>query len=150
MAIIRPFRGVRYNPAIAGDLSQLVSPPYDVISPEQQTELHLRNPYNAIHLDLNQDADRYGAAAQRFRDWQRCSAPGGINTGADATDDQKPERRPRSPRLKEKEVDRHRQPGKRGKDRVEIASRDESESEAEHGSSEADRDAFQHDLLDDV
>ena len=71
MAIIRPFRGVRYNPAIAGDLSQLVSPPYDVISPELQTELHLRNPYNAIHLDLNQDTDRYGAAAQRFRDWLR-------------------------------------------------------------------------------
>jgi uncharacterized protein (DUF1015 family) len=69
MAIIRPFRGIRYNPAIAGDLSQLVSPPYDVISPEQQTELHLRSPYNAIHLDLNQDTDRYGAAAQRFRDW---------------------------------------------------------------------------------
>src|SRR5690349_1892653 len=69
MAIIRPFRGVRYNPAIAGDLSQLVSPPYDVISPEQQTELHLRSPYNAIHLDLNQDTDRYGAAAQRFHDW---------------------------------------------------------------------------------
>ena len=69
MAIIRPFRGVRYNPANAGDLSQLVSPPYDVISPEQQTELHLRSPYNAIHLDLNQDTDRYGAAAERFRDW---------------------------------------------------------------------------------
>ena len=69
MALIRPFRGVRYNPAIAGDLSQLVSPPYDVISPEQQTELHLRSPYNAIHLDLNQDTDRYGAAAARFRDW---------------------------------------------------------------------------------
>jgi len=71
MAIIRPFRGVRYNPAIAGDLSQLVSPPYDVISPEQQTELHLRSPYNAIHVDLSQDADRYGSAAQRFREWQR-------------------------------------------------------------------------------
>lgn len=69
MAIIRPFRGVRYNPAIAGDLSQLVSPPYDVISPELQNELHLRSPYNAIHLDLNQDTDRYEAAARRFRDW---------------------------------------------------------------------------------
>ena len=69
MAIIRPFRGVRYNPAVAGDLSQLVSPPYDVISPELQNELHLRSLYNAIHLDLNKDTDRYGAAAQRFRDW---------------------------------------------------------------------------------
>ena len=77
MAIIRPFRGVRYNPAVAGDLSQLVSPPYDVISPEQQTELLLRSPYNAIHLDLNKDTDRYGAAAQRFHDWlqQRVLVP---------------------------------------------------------------------------
>ena len=71
MAIIRPFCGVRYNPAVAGDLRQLVSPPYDVISPEQQTELHFRSPYNAIHIDLNQDADRYGSAAQRFREWQQ-------------------------------------------------------------------------------
>ena len=66
MAIIRPFRGVRYNPAIAGDLRQLVSPPYDVISPEQQTELHLRSPYNAVHLDLNQDPDRYGRRHSDF------------------------------------------------------------------------------------
>ena len=72
MAIIRPFRGVRYNPAIAGDLSQLVSPPYDVISPEQQTELHLRSPYNAIHVDLSQEADRYGSAAQRLRQLITC------------------------------------------------------------------------------
>lgn len=71
MAIIRPFRGIRYNPAIAGDLSKLVSPPYDVISPEQQTELHLRSPYNAIHVDLSQDPDRYGSAAQRFHEWQQ-------------------------------------------------------------------------------
>lgn len=71
MALIRPFRGIRYNPAITGDLSQLVSPPYDVISREQQTELHLRSPYNAIHVDLSQDPDRYGSAAQRFREWQQ-------------------------------------------------------------------------------
>ena len=61
MAVIRPFRGVRYNPAVVGDFHHVVSPPYDVISAEQQTELHLRSPYNAIHLDLNQDADRYAA-----------------------------------------------------------------------------------------
>ncbi|MGE0822616.1 MAG: DUF1015 domain-containing protein [Candidatus Binatia bacterium] len=69
MAIIRPFCGTRYNPAVAGDISQLVSPPYDVISPEQQTELHLRSRYNAIHLDLNQEVDRYEAAARRFQQW---------------------------------------------------------------------------------
>src|SRR5215813_2303337 len=69
MALIRPFRGVRYNPAVVGDLQQVVSPPYDVVSAEQQTVLHLRSPYNAVRLDLNQDAERYSAAAKTFRDW---------------------------------------------------------------------------------
>lgn len=69
MAIIRPFRGVRYNPALVEDFSRVVSPPYDVISSEQQTLLHLRSPYNAIHLDFNQDSERYTAAAERLHDW---------------------------------------------------------------------------------
>lgn len=69
MAIIRPFRGVRYNPAIVGDLQRVVSPPYDVISSEQQTLLHLRSPYNAVHLDLNRDPERYAVAARTFSAW---------------------------------------------------------------------------------
>lgn len=69
MAMIRPFRGVRYNPALVEDFSRVVSPPYDVISPEQQTVLHLRSPYNAVHLDFNQDTERYTAAAARLQDW---------------------------------------------------------------------------------
>src|SRR5262245_39027364 len=69
MATIRPFRGVRYNPAVVGDLQRVVSPPYDVISPEQQTLLHLRSPYNAIHLDLNRDPERYTISAKTFSSW---------------------------------------------------------------------------------
>lgn len=69
MALIRPFRGVRYNPAVVGDLQQVVSPPYDVISPEQQTLLHLRSSFNAVHLDLNRNAERYTTAARTLRDW---------------------------------------------------------------------------------
>jgi uncharacterized protein (DUF1015 family) len=69
MVMIRPFRGIRYNPTVVSDLQQVVSPPYDVISPEQQTLLHLRNPYNAVHLDLSQDAERYASAARRFAAW---------------------------------------------------------------------------------
>src|SRR5713101_3994782 len=69
MALIRPFRGVRYNLAVVGDLQQVVSPPYDVISPEQQTVLHLRSPYNAVRLDLNRDVERYSSAAKTLRDW---------------------------------------------------------------------------------
>jgi uncharacterized protein (DUF1015 family) len=69
MAIIRPFRGVRYNPAVVGDLQHVVSPPYDVISPEQQTLLHLRSPYNAVHLDFNNAAERYAVAARTLSTW---------------------------------------------------------------------------------
>jgi len=69
MALIQPFRGVRYNPAVVGDLQQIVSPPYDVISPEQQALLYLRSPYNAVRLDLNRDPERYVSAAKTFREW---------------------------------------------------------------------------------
>ena len=78
MALIRPFRGIRYNPAVVGNLQQVVSPPYDVISAEQQTVLHLSSPYNAVRLDLNQDAERYASAAKTFHDWagSACTHPG--------------------------------------------------------------------------
>ncbi|MCS6925057.1 MAG: DUF1015 domain-containing protein [Candidatus Binatia bacterium] len=69
MARIRPFCGVRYNPAVVGDLRSVISPPYDVISPDQQTLLHLRHPYNAVHLDLSQNAERYTYAAETLREW---------------------------------------------------------------------------------
>ena len=74
MAQIRPFRGIRYNPAVVGDLQQVVSPPYDVISKQQQTLLHLQSPYNAIHLDLNQDAERYTTAANMWHAWRQNEA----------------------------------------------------------------------------
>lgn len=70
MAQIRPFRGIRYNPAVVGDLQALVCPPYDVISEHQQTLLHSQSPYNAIHLDLNQAAERYTAAANLWHAWR--------------------------------------------------------------------------------
>lgn len=70
MAHLRAFRGIRYNTAVAGDLQALVCPPYDVISTHQQTLLHSQSPYNAIHLDLNQAAERYAAAANLWRIWR--------------------------------------------------------------------------------
>jgi uncharacterized protein (DUF1015 family) len=52
MPEIRPFRGWRYDPAVAGDPRTLIAPPYDVISPDQQRALYTRNPHNAIRLEL--------------------------------------------------------------------------------------------------
>lgn len=69
MAHIRPFRALRYDADVVGDLRKVVSPPYDVISREEQALLHLSSPYNATHLDFNNAADPYGAAASTFRRW---------------------------------------------------------------------------------
>ncbi|MCX6003581.1 MAG: DUF1015 family protein, partial [Chloroflexi bacterium] len=55
MADIQAFRGLRYNQLIIKDLSGVICPPYDVISPSLHEELHSRNKYNFIRLeDANQ------------------------------------------------------------------------------------------------
>jgi uncharacterized protein (DUF1015 family) len=52
MAEIAPFRGLRYNLEKVPDLAQVVIPPYDIISPEEQKDFHERSPYNFIRLEL--------------------------------------------------------------------------------------------------
>ncbi len=55
MAEVRPLRGIRYaREKVGGDLSQVVTPPYDVISEEDQAGYYARNPYNVIRLELGQ------------------------------------------------------------------------------------------------
>jgi uncharacterized protein (DUF1015 family) len=68
MPEIIPFRGVRYNQGLV-HLDEVVAPPYDVISPEQQQELYERNPHNVVRLILGREEDRYGAAAKRLKEW---------------------------------------------------------------------------------
>ncbi len=70
MPQILPIRGLRYA-AAAGPLSELLSPPYDVITPAQQRALAQRNPYNAVHLELAAGGpERYEAVAALVRRWQ--------------------------------------------------------------------------------
>lgn len=52
MAEIAPFRGLRYNQNIIPSLADVVIPPYDVISREEQGAFHDRHPYNMIRLEL--------------------------------------------------------------------------------------------------
>jgi uncharacterized protein (DUF1015 family) len=52
MAVVKPFRALRYDVAQAGPLETLVAPPYDVIDPEEREQLRSRNPYNVVHLTL--------------------------------------------------------------------------------------------------
>lgn len=78
MPEIQAFRGLRYDLGHVGSLSEVVAPPYDVISPEQQEQLYKRHPANVIRLILNRvepgDDDqnnRYSRAAKFLKNWVR-------------------------------------------------------------------------------
>ncbi len=69
---IEPFAAVRFADS-AGELSQLVCPPFDNISKEQKAELWARHPHNAVRLILSGEHDPenwYPEAARRWRDWR--------------------------------------------------------------------------------
>jgi uncharacterized protein (DUF1015 family) len=77
MATVRPFRGLRYDPK-AGELQDLVAPPYDVVSPEQREALAAKNPHNVVRLTLpeQQAEDRskfvkYARSAAQLEEWRR-------------------------------------------------------------------------------
>lgn len=77
MAIIAPFRGLRYNTANISRLEDVVTPPYDVIDLQAQQDLLQKNPYSMIQLDLSKNvtADeltdaRYEASRKLLEDWQ--------------------------------------------------------------------------------
>jgi uncharacterized protein (DUF1015 family) len=76
MAEVLPFRGVRYNPELIADMAEVVTPPYDVISPEEQEGYHLRHPNNVIRLILGKaqqgdqgQSDIHLRAARYFQQW---------------------------------------------------------------------------------
>ena len=75
MAILKPFRGCRFDPTVVGSLSDVICPPYDMIGPELKTELQGRSPYNAVHLEGGEQPDPvdpqagYQQAARLFRQW---------------------------------------------------------------------------------
>ena len=80
MAVVSPFPGVRYDPARAGSLAAVVAPPYDVISPAEQTALYARSPYNAVRLVLPRESDRAAASARTLREWLDAGVPSGPST----------------------------------------------------------------------
>ncbi|MEX0626134.1 MAG: DUF1015 domain-containing protein [Chloroflexota bacterium] len=80
MPTLRPFRGLGYAldryavPSAPGmriaDLTEVVCPPYDVITPAQQAELLERSERNAVRLELSAEQDPHAAAAAALRAWQ--------------------------------------------------------------------------------
>ncbi len=76
MAIIRPFKGIRFNPSAINDLSTVITQPYDVINSEEQEYLHQKSPYNIIRLEYGKSSpsdaetdNRYTRAAATLHRW---------------------------------------------------------------------------------
>ncbi len=76
MAILAPFKGILYNQEKVGDMSLVVTPPYDVITKEDQERYYQRHPYNTIRLILGKDlpgdndrVNKYTRAANYLDRW---------------------------------------------------------------------------------
>jgi uncharacterized protein (DUF1015 family) len=76
MATVMPLKGILYNPEKITDHADVTTPPYDVISPDEQAAFYERHPNNAIRLILNRaeaaDAAKdnpHTRSAGFFRQW---------------------------------------------------------------------------------
>jgi len=77
MPDIRPFRGLLYEPGVAGRLETLTAGPYDNISPAEQERLYRANPFNVVRLILGKDrlgddasTNKYTRAAAFLDRWR--------------------------------------------------------------------------------
>lgn len=76
MPVIAPFRGLRYDLRKVKSLKQVVTPPYDVISPEGQARYYRLHPYNFIRVVYGKSypsdtphRNRYTRARDTFDRW---------------------------------------------------------------------------------
>ena len=76
MALVRPFRGIRYNPEFVKDYSQVMCPPYDVISPTEQDAYYRLNKHNYIRIELTKELpgdseydNKYDLASNTLERW---------------------------------------------------------------------------------
>jgi uncharacterized protein (DUF1015 family) len=76
MAIIQPFRGLRYNPSKFCDLSEVITAPYDRIHAEEQAQYYEQSPYNLVRIiqglktsDDSENNNVYTRAQAYMRNW---------------------------------------------------------------------------------
>lgn len=68
MAEIKAFKGLRYTEK-AGNIKDLVCPPYDIISEDERKAFLENNPCNVIRLELPRGADPYAEAGATLDKW---------------------------------------------------------------------------------
>jgi len=74
VADVQPFPGLRF-PKDA-NISDVLCPPFDIISPDEQRELYQRSPFNIVRLEYGETSaadtptdNRYTRAAATLREW---------------------------------------------------------------------------------
>ncbi|MBI9075486.1 MAG: DUF1015 domain-containing protein [Desulfatibacillum sp.] len=77
MATIAPFKGILFAPEKVKDIAKVLTPPYDVISPEEQEAFYQAHPNSVIRLILgkttpedNEGNNPHSRAAKHYQDWQ--------------------------------------------------------------------------------
>lgn len=76
MADVRPFSGIHYDISKIGDLSSVVSPPYDVIDPQYQDKLYEASPYGIVRIDYgksfegdDENVNKYARSKETYEKW---------------------------------------------------------------------------------
>ena len=68
---LAPFRGLRFDPEVVGDLSTVISPPYDVLDADTVRTLEQANRRNIVRLILSRRFERpYLAVRDRLQKWR--------------------------------------------------------------------------------
>ncbi|MBE3132091.1 MAG: DUF1015 family protein, partial [Acidobacteria bacterium] len=77
MAVVRPFRALRYNTSHPLAVAMVTAPPYDCISPAQRDDLYRLHPHNVVRLILGREEpgdgprySKYARAADLLAKWQ--------------------------------------------------------------------------------
>ncbi len=78
---VRPFKALRYNADVVGDVGNCIAPPYDVINDEQQDELYRKSQYNIARITRgkvlpsdNGQENQYTRAAASLAQWMQSGA----------------------------------------------------------------------------
>ena len=74
MAIIKPFKGIKYRTDENLDISSKIAPPYDIIDAKLQTDLYIKDPDNIVRIilgrqDPNEDNLIYERASGYYNNW---------------------------------------------------------------------------------
>jgi len=76
LAEVSPFPGIRYNQDKVSDISAVICPPYDIISPVEQKAYYHKSEYNVIRLEHGLESpndtetdNKYTRASNTFNQW---------------------------------------------------------------------------------